>query len=119
MTIFQLPQRFIVVDQVSTLNAGIRLIPFTLASPFGSAISAAVAGKAKIPPIHIVIFASALQVVGFALLSTLPTSSVTTNAQYGYQVIAGFGVGINISTLVIMTPYMVEPRDKGELPSLK
>jgi hypothetical protein len=48
-------------------------------------------------------------------LSTLPTSDKTSNAQYGYQVIAGFGVGINISTLIIMTPYSVEPRDKCEL----
>ncbi|KAE9365743.1 MFS multidrug transporter-like protein [Stipitochalara longipes BDJ] len=109
VTIFQLPQRFRLVDQVSALNSGIRLIPFTLASPFGSGISAAVAGKAKIPPLYIVIFASVLQVVGFTLLSNLPTSSVTSHAQYGYQVIAGFGVGINISTLVIMTPYLVEP----------
>ncbi|KAA8564176.1 hypothetical protein EYC84_011123 [Monilinia fructicola] len=80
VTIFQLPQRFQVVDNATALQAGLRLIPFT----------------------------------DFALLSTLSISEATSAAQYGYQVIAGFGVGINISTLILITPYSVnEARDKA------
>lgn len=115
VTIFQLPQRFQVVDDVSSLTAGIRLIPFTVFAPVGSIVSAMLAGKAKIPPIYLVITASVLQVVGFTLLSTLTTTTKTPAAQYGYQVIAGFGVGINISTLILMTPYSVpSSRDQGQ-----
>lgn len=114
VTIFQLPQRFQVVDNATALQAGLRLIPFTVFAPVGSIISAMLAGKMKIPPIYLVMAASSLQVIGFALLSTLSLTEITSSAQYGYQVIAGFGVGINISTLILMTPYSVkENRDKG------
>ncbi|KAH8685445.1 MFS multidrug transporter-like protein [Tricladium varicosporioides] len=114
VTIFQLPQRFQVVNNASALSAGIRLVPFTLAAPIGSVVSAAIAGKFKVPPIYLVIGGSCLQVIGFALLSTLPLIARMVPEQYGYQVIAGFGVGINISTLIVMTPYSIkEARDKA------
>ncbi|KAM0308687.1 hypothetical protein ACHAO8_009778 [Botrytis cinerea] len=114
VTIFQLPQRFQVVDGISALDAGFKLIPFTVLAPVGSVISAVLAGKVKVPPIYLVLIASCIQVIGFALLSTLPIAAAVSSAQYGYQVIAGFGVGINISTLILMTPYSVaDPRDKS------
>lgn len=93
--------------------AGVRLLPFSVASPIGSIVSSIVAGKSKIPPIYFVIGASSLQVIGFVLLSTLPVSSETSAAQYGYEVIAGFGCGVNISTLMLLTPYSIEKRDQG------
>lgn len=101
------------MNHSTALSAGLRLIPFTVASPFGSAISATIAGKLKVPPIYMVICASCLQIVGFALLSSLSLSTKETNAQYGYQVITGFGVGINISTLIIMAPFSI--REKRDL----
>ncbi|KAM0149208.1 hypothetical protein ACHAPG_009552 [Botrytis cinerea] len=114
VTIFQLPQRFQVVDNTTALNAAFRLIPFTLLCPVGSIVSTVVAGKAKVPPIFFIMIGSGLQVVGFALLSTLTISEVVPVSQYGFQVIAGFGVGINLSTLLLITPYSIsEPADKA------
>ncbi|KAE8163989.1 MFS general substrate transporter [Aspergillus tamarii] len=113
VTIFQLPQRFQVVNGLSPLQAGIRFIPFTVAAPVGSALSSAVAKALKIPLVYLVLLASVIQVVGFALLSTLSASLTITAAQYGYQIIAGFGCGINISLLILMTPFTVEERDKA------
>ncbi|CAI6096493.1 unnamed protein product [Clonostachys chloroleuca] len=104
-SIFQLPQRFQIVNSLSPLQAGFRLIPFTLAAPIGSIVSAALAKAAKIPPLYWVIFASVLQVIGFSLLSTVSNSHDIPAAQYGYQVIAGFGCGINISLLLVMIPF--------------
>lgn len=78
--------------------------------------SAIIAGKFKVPPIYLVIFASILQVIGFVLLSTVPASAKLVPAQYGYEVIAGFGCGINVSTLILMTPFSVQKRDNGEIP---
>ena len=86
-------------------------MPFTFASPVGSVIAAIVAKK--IPPIYLVLFASILQVVGFALLTTIPFTLNTIPAMYGYEVIAGFGIGINITLLILMTPFSVEKRDHG------
>ena len=118
VSIFQLPQKFQVVNGASPLGAGIRLMPFTFAAPIGSVISSLIAGKLKVPPIYLVVFASILQVVGFALLSTLPASPQVIPAQYGYEIIAGFGCGINISLLILMTPFSVESQDKGALLTL-
>lgn len=73
-----------------------------------------VVGKLKIPPIYLVLGASSLQVVGFALMSTLPISSETSKAQYGYEVIAGFGCGVNISLLMLLTPFSIQKRDQGK-----
>ncbi|KAL9035080.1 MAG: hypothetical protein Q9214_006754 [Letrouitia sp. 1 TL-2023] len=114
VAVFQIPQRSQIVNGVAPLMAGVRLLPFSIASPIGSIVSSEIAGKIKIPPIYLVIGASSLQVIGFALLSTLPVSTATSKAQYGYEVIAGFGCGVNISTLMLMTPFSVEKRDQGK-----
>ena len=90
-------------------------MPFTFAAPIGSAFSSIVAGKLKIPAIYMVFLSGILQTIGFALLASLPESSHIPARTYGYQVIAGFGCGINISTLLLMIPFVVEVRDKGTL----
>ena len=114
-SIFQLPQRVQIVYGASPLGAGIRLMPFTFAAPLGSAASALIAGKLKVPPIYLVMCASALQVIGFVLLSTLSFTPNVTAAHYGYEVLAGFGCGINISLLILMTPFSIEKRDQRML----
>ncbi|KAI0015069.1 MFS general substrate transporter [Xylariomycetidae sp. FL0641] len=112
-TIFQLPQRFQIVNGLSPVEAGLRFIPFTVASPVGSAVAPAISKLGKVPPIYLVIAAAFLQVVGLALLSTLPNSQEVVAAQYGYQVIAGFGCGVNIALLLVLTPFCVQERDKA------
>ena len=112
VVIFLIPQRFQVVNGTSPLGAGTRLLPFTCACPIGS-IAASILSKKKVPPIYLVIAGSCLQVLGFALLSTAPTAMHMSRAQYGYQSIAGTGVGINIITLILMAPFCVEKRDRG------
>ena len=113
VAIVQIPSRFQVVDGVSALEAGIRVLPFSVLVPIGASITASVAGKTKIPPIYLSFCGSALQVVGFALLSTLPLNTNDNKAQYGYQAIAGFAIGINLGCLTLMAPAVVEKRDKG------
>lgn len=115
--IFLIPQRFILVNGLSPLDAGVRLLPFTFLCPIGSIIASVIA-KAKVPTIYLLVVGSVLQVVGFALLTTIPITTDIWSPQYGFQIIAGFGVGINISTLILMTPFCVEDRDKGMSNSL-
>ena len=112
VVIFLIPQRFQVVNGTSALGAGTRLLPFTCACPIGS-IAGSMISKRKVPPIYLIIAGSCLQVVGFALLSTAPTTMHISRAQYGYQAVAGTGVGINIITLILIAPFCVEKRDRG------
>lgn len=115
MSVIQIPQRFQAVNGLSPLDAAIRLLPFALASPFGSALAPLIAKKAKIPPLYLCLVGSALQLIGFALLTTTPHSMDIFVGQYGYQFIAGLGVGINLACLVVMAPFTVEERDKCKL----
>ncbi|KAK3197256.1 hypothetical protein GRF29_1536g1100656 [Pseudopithomyces chartarum] len=109
-TIFQLPQRYQAVHGTSPLGAGIRTIPFIASAPVSSVVSAALTKKG-VPPIYLVIAASALEVIGFSLLGTIPPSTAITARQYGYEAIAGFGCGSNISLLVLLVPFSVQPKD--------
>jgi hypothetical protein len=114
----QIPLRFQIINGLSPLQAGIRLLPFAVLLPVGSVFAAGIAGKAKVPPLYLFIAASILQIIGFALLSTSPTDGHLNPAQYGYQVICGFAIGSVLATLTVMTPFSVETRDKGN-PSLE
>lgn len=73
----------------------------------------AIAGKFKIPPLYLVIFASICQTVGFGLLATVPVTEKILVSQYGYQALAAFGCGANMTLLTIMTPYVVTKKDAG------
>lgn len=53
-----------------------------------------------------------MQIVGFALLSMSPTTRNVNKAEYVYEAIAGFAVGVNLSCLIVVTPFTVETRDK-------
>lgn len=87
---------------------------FTFSAPVGSMVSAIVPKKAQVPLIYIIMFASSLQAIGFVLLSTLPATIELVAAQTGYEIIAGFGCGINLSLLILIIPFAVVSSDKGE-----
>jgi hypothetical protein len=88
-------------------------MPFTFAAPIGSFASSTIASKMKLPAIYLVLSSAVIQTIGFSLLATLPESSHIPPRMYGFQVIAGFGCGMNISNLILMVPFTVEFRDKG------
>jgi hypothetical protein len=94
--------------------AGVQTMPFTFMAPVGSAVASTVAGKLKVPVLYIVLLSGVLQTLGFGLLASMPTSADIPARIYGFQVIAGFGCGINISTLLLLVPFVVETRDKGK-----
>ena len=112
VAVIQIPLRFQTLYRISALGAGIRLLPFAVLTPIGSGVSAAIAGRAKIPPIYLMMVGAVIQMIGFALLSTGSTGPSPGTAQYGYQAVSGFGVGMNLSNLIVMTPFAVEKRDK-------
>lgn len=108
---FQLPQRFQLVNGLSSLDAAVRVLPFGVASSTGTVLSGRVAGKAKIPAIYIVLFGAVLQVIGFALLGTLHETGGIEPATYGYMVLGGMGCGISYSTMILIVPFAAEKRD--------
>ena len=112
IAIVQLPQRFQAVNAISPLGAGIRLLPFTFSAPCGSFSASFFASKPKIPPLLLLLLAAALQIAGSASLSTLPVGLAVSPAQYGYQVLLGYGLGMSITTLMLLVPVNAEKRDQ-------
>lgn len=111
VTNFQLPQRFQLVNGLSSLDAGVRILPFGAAFPVGSVV----ASKIKIPGIYLVLLGSVLQIVGYALLSTMTASENVQPSVYGYQVICGLGCGLNYTTQYLMIAFVAEKEDKCKL----
>lgn len=54
---------------------------------------------------------AAFQLVGLALFVSDPIGLSITARVYGYEILAGVGVGISFGTLVVLTPSSVQPRD--------
>ncbi|KAF7872250.1 hypothetical protein EAF04_003174 [Stromatinia cepivora] len=110
--VVNIPQKFQTVKGLSPLQAGIRLLPYALVAPIGSFMANGIMSKAKkFPPVFLVLIGAILQVLGLALYSALDTGTDMNKSQYGFQAIAGFGLGISFGTLVLMTPFSVDLQD--------
>ncbi|KAF5877909.1 putative mfs multidrug transporter protein [Botrytis fragariae] len=106
-----IPQRFQVVDGMSPVAAGVHLIPFNALIAFGTVIANVIVGKAHIPLIYLMFIGSILQIVGISLMSTIPNGLNVNSAIYGYEAIAGLGIGIVYGMVIVIPPHIVERRD--------
>ncbi len=110
--IINLPQKFQAVNASSPSAAGFSLLPLLLCSPLASALAAWLVTKLHVAPFYLILGGATLQLVGVALTSSLPSSQDgIPNAQYGYEVIMGFGFGCGLVTLLIMVPLVVKKQD--------
>ncbi|KAJ8070672.1 hypothetical protein OCU04_001043 [Sclerotinia nivalis] len=109
-----IPQRFQVVNGMSPIAAGVRLIPFNALIAFGTVIANIIVAKAHIPPIYLMFIGSSLQIIGITLISTVPNGVNVNSAIYGYEAIAGLGIGIVIGMVIVIPPHVVERRDLGK-----
>ncbi|RYP07364.1 hypothetical protein DL765_009175 [Monosporascus sp. GIB2] len=109
--LINLPQRFQAVDGASAFEAGLRLLPLLLASPVATAVSGQLAGRFKIPPFYLLLFATSLQLVGVGLASSV--QFLSGKEMYGYEAIMGFGFGMGLVSLLIFTPIVVDRTDMG------
>ncbi|KAF5855224.1 hypothetical protein ETB97_009653 [Aspergillus alliaceus] len=104
-------QRFQILERLSPLGAGIRLIPYTAIATLSTSIANIACLRGRIPFVYLIFAGSILHTVGMVLLSTLPQSDSFPRAGYGYEVIAGVGIGISIGICILAVPYVVETRD--------
>ena len=112
--VIQIPQRFMTVNGLSSLEAAVRLLSFGAFIPTGSSVAAAIIGRLKVPPIFMILIGAVLQLIAAILLSRIPTDSVIHAYQYGYHVILGSGVGFVSCGLIILVPFVMEKRDLGK-----
>lgn len=115
MVVVMLPQRFQIVNGASALSAGIPLLAFSSTSAISAGLSSIVAKRARVPFIYSLAFGALLHAAGLCLLSTLPKTADFSWGGYVYEGLAGAGVGTTFGILVLATPFVVEPRDLGEI----
>lgn len=68
------------------------------------------------PPLYVSFIGQALQIVGLVMLARGPADNPNWPALYGFEVLVGFGFGFCIGTATLLTPFIVESRDLGQLP---
>ncbi|KAK3687883.1 major facilitator superfamily transporter [Podospora appendiculata] len=111
-SMINIPQRLQTTNGTTAEEAGIRLLPLLLCSPIATALAGLILTKIKLPPLYLLTMALILQTIGVGLFSSVDSSSLQVPAaQYGYQVIMGFGLGFNLSTLVMMVAVVVNQKD--------
>lgn len=108
-----MPQRFITVNDLSPLDAAVRLLTFGAFIPFGGVVAGALMGK-KVPPMWLVLAGVILEIIGVVLLSRIGVDQAIDKGQYGFQFLAGFGTGMINAGLIILVPYIMEKRDLGK-----
>lgn len=115
--LINIPQRFQVVNGTTAVDAGIRMLPLLLCSPFATMVSSVVLSRLRAPPLYILLGGCSLQTVGVGLFSSLNSSDLSIPAaQYVFQVIMGLGFGFNLGTVLMMVPLVVKQKDMGMAP---
>lgn len=114
VVIVYLAQRFQVLINLSPLDAGIHIIPYSAVVTVGTMLACLASRKFHIPVVYFVLFGSILHTVGMSLLSILPETRSYPSEGYWYEAIAGAGAGITIVILTLAVPYIVETRDLGK-----
>lgn len=109
-----LPQRSQAVSGTSPLNAGVRLLPYTFGAALGGVLANILGSKRRVAVIHILFLGAVLQLLGLVLLSTLPITREFPAKGYGFETIAGVGVGVTFAILILATPFVANPRDLGK-----
>ncbi|KAI8943272.1 hypothetical protein NX059_001292 [Plenodomus lindquistii] len=109
--IIAIPLRFQTVNGTSPWLAGVRLIPFGVATPVGAAISAAICAKRRVPVVYLLFPAAIFQVLGLVFMSRMALDDIRWTGQYGLQFLTGFGCGVSIGVVTLMVPYAIEKRD--------
>ncbi|OJD15998.1 hypothetical protein AJ78_03790 [Emergomyces pasteurianus Ep9510] len=112
--VVNIPQRAQAVSGLSSVKAGLALLPLLLTSPLATAASGILTSNFRVPPFYLIILGSVLQVIGVGLTCTLPTESFDVSPQqYGYEAIMGLGFGMGLTTILTLAPLVIKDPDLG------
>jgi hypothetical protein len=112
ITIFNLPQRFQIVNGLSPVEAGIHMLPLLLLTAVASGVTGAICSKRNYA-FELLILSNILQIISTGLLSTLPNDGSIPPYQYGLQIVLGFGFGMGLVSLMVITRIEVSADDNA------
>ena len=112
--IFQLPLRYQTTAGLSPLQAGVRLIPFSVCGPLGSILCAVLSKGKRVPPVYLATAGGIMQVIGLVFFSRGDPANPTWPGLYGLEVVVGLGFGLCLGAVTLMVPFVVEKKHLGE-----
>lgn len=112
VAIVNIPMRAQIANLYDEVKSGILLLPLMGATAVGSGLGGAISSKQN-RTFWTLVAASLFMLVGCAIMSTLPETVDVAAAQWGYEVLLGFGIGMNLSSSTLVTSLNAEFRDFG------
>ncbi|QSS58121.1 drug resistance transporter EmrB/QacA subfamily [Histoplasma capsulatum] len=107
--VVNIPQRAQAVSGLSSVKAGLALLPLLLTSPLAASVSGILTTNLKIPPFYLILLGSILQFIGVGLTCTLPNHSFDVSPQqYGYEALMGLGFGLSLTTVLTLAPLVIK-----------
>lgn len=110
--VLTLPGRFQSVNGESALGAGLKILPFTLLVAFGSIVTGALTAKGRVSAFRVLTLGTLLQCSGVGLLYSVSVELAPSSRLYGFQVLAGLGTGLSLTTLLNMVPFVMTTKSK-------
>jgi len=114
LAVVHIPMRAQIVNLYDAVKSGILLLPLMASMAVGSMLGGGLSAK-KNNTFWTLNAASILTLVGSGLLSTLGETLHPESKQWGFEVILGFGLGLNMSTATFMTSLQVQFEHHGRL----
>lgn len=113
LAIVNIPMRAQIVNLYDEVKSGVLLLPLMGATAVGSGLGGAFSSK-KNQTFWTLNAASILMLVGCGIMSILPPTVDVAAKQWGFEVILGFGIGMNLSTATLLTSLNAEFQDLGK-----
>ena len=114
IVVVYLPDRFQIVGGDSPVTAGLRLLPLLAGSAIGTSLAGGLSSRRNLTAYTLVV-PSALQIVGYGLMTTPSPLTGAPDAVYGYQILLGVGFGAHIAStmLNVVFRYFSQPEHTG------
>jgi len=116
LAVVNIPMRASIVNRYDEVKSGILLLPLMGATAVGSALGGAMSAKEN-RTFWTLNVASGLMLVGSGVMAMVPGTVEVASRQWGFEVLLGLGVGMNLSTSTLLTSLNSEFRDFGEFQS--
>ncbi|KAK5996260.1 Efflux pump FUS6-like protein [Cladobotryum mycophilum] len=107
LLLVNIPIRAQIVNAYNPIKSAVLLLPMLGGGSVGCGLSGMLSAK-KHRTFLTLNVASGLMIVGSGLLTTIPDTFEPAARQWGYEAILGFGVGMNLATIVMLSLYYME-----------
>jgi hypothetical protein len=113
VAVVNLPERFQIVSGISPIMAGVRLVPMLVSSGIGAVIGGFANARRNYTS-YTLVAASAFQVLGYGLMTTVGQSTIVPAKLYGFQIFLGLGFGMSMAAATQMINLQATPELLGK-----